>query len=104
MKIVKVTYKSKPEFAATNQVNIKAVMAELQARQYPGIHYHVCVGPDGVSFIHTAFFKSDEDQQLLNDLPEFKYFQQQLKAGGLDTPPQQELLTLVGSSNPLFSD
>jgi hypothetical protein len=57
---------------------------------------------DGKTFIHTAFFESDEDQKLLNELPSFKYFQEQLKAGGFEVPPKQELLTLVGSSVNLF--
>jgi hypothetical protein len=32
----------------------------------------------------------------------FKHFQQQLKAGGLEVAPKQELLTLPGSSNNIF--
>ncbi len=58
---------------------------------------------DNKTFIHTAFFKSDEDQKLLNELPSFKYFQEQLKVSGLEVPPKQELLNLVGSSNNIFN-
>ena len=102
MKIVKVTYTTKPGFVTQNIGNIKVVMNDLQQLNHPGINYNACVGPDGKTFIHTAFFKSDEDQQLLNELASFRYFQEQLKAGGFETPPKQELLTLVGSSFTIF--
>jgi hypothetical protein len=102
MKIVKVTYTTKAGFAQTNQANIKAVMADLQKLNHPGINYNACLGPDGKTFTHTAFFKSEEDQKLLNELPSFKHFQEQLKPG-LEVPPKQELLTLVGSSVTIFN-
>ena len=103
MKIVKVIYTTKSEFSETNQGNIKKVMTDLQSLQHPGINYNACLGVDGKTFIHTAFFKSDEDQKLLNELPSFKHFQEQLKAGRLEVPPKQELLTLVGSSINIFN-
>jgi hypothetical protein len=102
MKIVKVTYTTKTEFAETNQNNIRNVMSELQLLNHQGISYTACISADNRTFTHTAFFKTDEDQKLLNELPSFKYFQEQLKTIGLDTPPNQELLTLVGSSNTIF--
>lgn len=103
MKIVRVTYTTKPEFAEQNQSNIKNVMKDLQKLNHTGINYNACIGTDGKSFIHTAFFKSDEEQKLLNELPSFKYFQEQLKANGFEIPPKQELLNLVGSSKDIFS-
>ena len=103
MKIVKVTYTTKPEFAEQNQTNIKNVMAELQRLQHSGINYNSCLGADGKTFIHTAFFKSEEDQKLLNELPSFKHFQEELKSAGFEVPPRQELLTLVGSSTNIFN-
>lgn len=103
MKIIKVTYTTKPEFAEQNQANIKTVMHDLLALQYPGINYTACLSPDNKTFIHTAFFKTEEDQKLLNDLPSFRQFQEKLKAGGLEIPPKQEILTLVGSSNGIFN-
>jgi hypothetical protein len=103
MKIVKVIYTTKPEFAAQNQANIQQVMADLQTLPHPGINYHCCLGPDGKTFTHTAFFKSDDDQKLLNELPSFQYFQVALKAAGFEAPPKQELLTLVGSSTNIFT-
>jgi hypothetical protein len=101
MKIVKVTYTTKPEFTEQNQSNIKKVMADLKIANHPGISYNACLCEDNRTFIHTAFFKSDEDQKLLNEIPSFKSFQAQLKAGGLESPPKQELLTLVGMFDPV---
>lgn len=103
MKIVKVTYTAKAEFAEQNQSNIKNVMTDLQKLNHPGINYNACIGPDGQTFTHTAFFNEEDDQKTLNELPSFKHFQEQLKAGGLETPPKQELLNLVGSSTNIFN-
>jgi len=102
MKIVKVTYTTKPEYTEQNQSNIKRVMTDLQGIDNLGINYNSCVGVDGISFIHTAFFNSDEDEQVLMKLPSFIQFQQELRANGLEAPPKQELLTLVGSSTNIF--
>jgi hypothetical protein len=104
MKIVKVTYTAKAEYAEQNQKNIKNVMTDLQKLHHPGIDYKVCLSADGKTFIHTAFFSTDEDEKTLLGLPSFKYFQEQLKASGPEVPPKQELLTLVGSSKDIFND
>jgi len=101
MKIVKVTYTTKQEFADQNQLNIKAVMSDLQKQNHPGINYNSCVSADGKTFIHTAFFNSEDDEKILFALPSFKHFQEQLKPG-LESPPKQELLQLVGTSTSIF--
>jgi len=80
----------------------KYVMNELQNANHQGINYNACLLDDNKTFIHTAFFKSEEDQKLLNDLSSFKVFQEQLKSGGLEIPPKQELLTLIGTSPEIF--
>ncbi len=103
MKIVRVTYTCKAGYVEQNQANIKNVMAELQKINNPGINYNCCLGADGQSFTHTAFFNSEENEKVLLTLPLFIYFQQQLKANGLDAPPKQELLSLVGTSKELFN-
>ena len=102
MKIVRVVYTTKAEYSAQNQQNIKSVMADLQKLNHSGINYNSCLSADGKTFIHTAFYKGDEDQKVLNDLPSFKYFQEQLKASGPEAPPKQELLSLVGTSKEIF--
>ena len=102
MKIVRVIYTTKAEFAEQNKGNIKNVMADLQKLNSPAINYNACISADGKTFTHTAFFKSEEDHKFLNELSSFKYFQEQLKSGGLEVPPKQDLLTLVGSSTTIF--
>jgi hypothetical protein len=102
MKIVKVTYTTKAEYAEQNQANIRNVMADLQEINNPGINYNCCLGADGKSFTHTAFFSSEEAEKVLLTLPSFIHFQQQLKASGPETPPKQELPGLVGSSRNIF--
>jgi len=78
-------------------------MTNLQKLNHPGINYNACLSADSKTFIHTAFFNSEEDQKVLNELPSFKYFQEQLKSNGLEVPPKQELLNLVGSPNNIFN-
>lgn len=78
-------------------------MADLQKLHHPGINYNSCLSADGKTFIHTAFFNSDEDEKILLELPSFKYFQQQLKSSRPEVLPKQELLSLVGSSNNIFN-
>jgi predicted transcriptional regulator YdeE len=102
MKIVKVTYTTNTDFSELNQQNIKKVMSDLIKLKHQGINYNACLSADNKTFTHTAFFNSDEDQKILSDLPSFKYFQEQLKASGLEVPPKQELLNLVGSSSDIF--
>jgi len=102
MKIVKVTYTTTAGYAEQNKANIRSVMNDLQQRNSPGINYNTCVSADDKTFIHTAFFQSDEDQKILSELPSFKSFQEQLKASGPEVGPKQELLSLVGSSKNIF--
>lgn len=104
MKIVKVTYTTKAEFSEQNQSNIKNVMTDLQNANHQGINYNACLSADNKTFIHIAFFTSEEDQKLLNELLSFQHFQTQLKASGLEVQPKQELLSLVGSSNNILNN
>jgi hypothetical protein len=103
MKIVKVTYTTKAEYAEQNKSNIRQVMSDLKQSDHPGINYNACLSADNKTFIHTAFFSSDEDEKVLLGLPSFKHFQEQLKASGLEVPPKQEFLTLVDSSVTIFN-
>ena len=103
MKIVKVTYTTNPDYSEKNQLNIKNMMDDLKNLNHPGINYNACISDDNKTFIHTAFFNTDEDQKVLVELPSFIYFQEQLKSSGLEVPPKQELVTLVGSSVTIFN-
>ncbi len=102
MTIVRVIYTAKPEYAEQNKANIRAVMSDLRQLNNPGISYNACLSPDGKTFTHTAFFSSDEERKVLNQLPSFIHFQQQLKASGPEVPPKQDMPTLVGSSKDIF--
>jgi hypothetical protein len=99
MKIIRVTYTTRPAFVEQNMANIKKVMNDLRQLDKSGLLYFSCLGPDGKTFIHTAFFKTDADNERLTKLPSFLHFQQELKAAGYEAPPKQELLTLVASSD-----
>ncbi len=103
MKTVRVTYTARQEYAGQNQQNIQKVMSDLQQLNHPGLLYHCCVNADGKTFVHTAFFKSEQDERVLLDLPSFKSFQQQLMASGPEVPPKQELPAFVGSSHNMFN-
>jgi hypothetical protein len=102
MIIVHVTYTVKPTFTEQNQNNIRKVMEELRQHTNSGINYHACLGADGKTFMHHAFFRSEEDRKLLNELPAFKRFQEELKASGPEAPPKQEMLSFIGSSKEIF--
>ena len=82
MKIVKVTYTTKIDFSEQNQDNIKNVMTDLQNLKHQNINYNACLSADNKTFTHTAFFKSDEDQKILNNLGSFKIFQESFKPSG----------------------
>jgi len=102
MKIVRVTYTVKAEYAEQNQANIKKVMADLQLLHHPDINYNVCLNTDNKTFVHTAFFKEDQDERTLLELPSFIHFQQQLKASGPEVPPKSQHPVLVGASGEIF--
>ena len=102
MKIVQVTYTTTSEYSAHNQRNIEAVMAALKHDGISGINYNACLSADSKTFVHTAYFETEEAQLALNALPIFQEFQAQLKASEPEAPPRQVLLTLVGTSKPIF--
>lgn len=103
MKTVKVIYTARPAFVAENQQNIQQVMSDLQ-KLNADIRYTVCLGADGKTFMHLAFFRTEEDHKILMQLPSFNHFQVELKAKGLEAPPQQESMEVIGSSKPIFND
>lgn len=98
MKIVRVSYTTTPEYSEQNQTNIRAVMTAMQEIDNPNVRYECFLAPDGKSFTHLAVFQTDEAEQVLLTLPQFKSFQEQLKASGPETPPKQDILNIVGSS------
>lgn len=98
MKVVRVQYTTKPEFARINQQNIAAVVAELKTLNNPGIKYGAWLLPDGKTFMHFDQLESEEAHQQLQQLASFKKFAEELWGGGLEVEPKLEILELVAST------
>ena len=102
MKVVRVQYTTRPEFASVNQQNIAAIVEELKLLNHPGIKYTAWLLPDGKTFMHFDQLESEEAHQALQELPSFKKFANELWASGLEVEPHLELLSLVASTETYF--
>jgi len=102
MKIVRVIYEVRPEYAEQNKANVEAVMSDLRSINNPGVKYATYVQEDGVTFMHFAQFQSEEDNQVLNDLDSFKKFRLELKESQPVQPPSATPLSLVAAGFDLF--
>jgi hypothetical protein len=98
---VLVQYKVKPDRATENEELVRAVYAELQEKQPPGLRYSTLKLDDGVSFVHLAEHDEGRPNQL-TQLAAFKRFQEGLEER-CDEPPVLKTLTAVGSYR-LFND
>ena len=98
MKIVRVQYTTTQEYAATNQENIKQVVAELKIINHPGIKYSAYLLADGKTFMHFDQFENEEAHEALIALESFKKFSTELWASNLEVEPVLELPSLVASS------
>ena len=103
MKIVKVQYTTKQEFAATNKENIINVANEVRMLNNPGVKYSAYLLPDGKTFMHLDHFESEEAHRVLTELESFKKFADELDASTLEVEPKLELLSLVASSYDLLA-
>lgn len=103
MKIVKVTYTVRPEFAERNQENVKKFINDLRNMKNCGIHYSSYLADDSKTFVHISLHESDEAQQNLFNLESFKSFQNERDQSGLEAEPKIELLQLVSSSFDIFN-
>jgi len=102
MKIVRVQYTTRLEYAASNQANIRAVIKELKTLNHPGIKYSTYLLPDGKTFMHFDQFADEAAHEALQALESFKKFSAELWASNLETEPELELLQLVGSTEKFF--
>jgi quinol monooxygenase YgiN len=102
MKAVKVQYTVKAEYADTNKRNIRKVMADLQEIDNPGIKYSAFLLDDGKTFVHIGIYSDQAALEVVNNLPSFQFFRDQLKASGPEAPPQGDDLNLVDSSYEIF--
>jgi quinol monooxygenase YgiN len=102
MKSVKVQYTVKTEYATTNKANIRQVMSDLRELANPGIKYSAFVLEDGKTFLHFGMYSDQEALDVVNNLPSFQSFREQLKASSPEVPPKGEDLNLVDSSFEIF--
>ena len=102
MKSVKVQYTVKAEYANSNKKNVANVMADLRELAHPGIKYSTFVLNDGKTFVHIGMYAGQEALDVVNNLPSFQSFREQLKASGPEAPPKGDDLTLVDSSYEIF--
>src|SRR5690242_10044405 len=98
MKIVRVQYTTRLEFASVNQKNINAIVDELKTIGHPGIKYTTWLLPDGKTFMHFDILENEEAHQVLQGLESFKKFARELEASQLEAEPVLEILSLVGST------
>ena len=99
---VKVQYTVNEEYVETNKTNIRQVMADLKEINNPDIKYSAWLLDDGKTFVHLVHRANPEAQKTVSELPSFQEFQRQLKASGLEVPPQADDLSLVGSAWDIF--
>lgn len=102
MKAVKVQYTVKNAYAETNQRNIRKVMMDLRKIAHPGIKYSSFVLDDGKTFVHLGIYSDQAALDVVNKLPSFQFFRDQLKASGPEVPPVGDDLNLVDTSYEFF--
>ena len=101
MKVTRVQYTVRSEFAEQNRQNIAAVMNELRALDRSDVRYAVYLHDDGKTFMHVAQQNSTEAERFPTSLDSFKAFQARLKEN-LEVPPKVEKFSLVEAANPIF--
>lgn len=99
-----VQYTTRAEYAATNQENISQIVNELKSINHPGIRYSAYLLPDGKTFMHLDHLENEEAHHVLQSVPSFKKFDDELWASQLEVEPKLELLTLVASTEKSFID
>lgn len=96
MKAIRVTYQVRPDFVATNESNIQAVMAELAALGDSGVRY-MAFRTDETTFVHVVILDSADKADVVPGLEAFGTFRAALK-GGAVSPPSQADWAVVGTS------
>ena len=101
MKVTRVQYTVRADFADENKKNIDAVMRDMQALGNRDVLYAVYILEDGKTFMHFVHQNTPEAEKLPTSLDSFKRFQARLKEN-LEVPPKVETLGLVQASAPIF--
>ena len=102
IKSVKVQYIVKAEYAEKNKANIRQVMSDLRELNNPGIKFSDFGLDDGRTFLHFGMYSDQETLDVVNNLPSFQSFHEQLKASGPAEPPKGEDLHLIDTSFYIF--
>lgn len=102
MKIVRVQYCTRPEYAPVNTENIQGVVNELKTINHPGIKYSAYILPDGKTFMHFDQFENEEAHLFLQGLDSFKKFAAELHASQLELEPKLDILSLAASTEDFF--
>jgi hypothetical protein len=84
--VVAVRYRVKPDRVEENAELVRAVYAELAARQPQGFRYATFLLEDGLTFVHTAVTEEGAETPL-QQLPAFKRFLEGIR-DRCDEPPQ----------------
>ncbi len=101
MKVVRVQYTVRPDYAGQNWKNVGAVAQELRARHGDKVRYAVYLMDDGKTFMHLGHFNSADDESLLTSLEAFKRFRTQLMEN-LEIAPKVETFALAHASWTIF--
>lgn len=98
MKKVIVLYQVKADRVAENETLIKEVYKQLHERKIEDFHYSTFKLEDNVSFVHIAFFDTEEANTAFSNLPAFKNFQANIKDRCSELPIATPI-TIIGSHN-----
>lgn len=101
MKVTRVQYTVRSDFAEENKSNINAVMQELRSLGSNDVQYAVYLLSDGKTFMHLVHQNTAEVERLPTSLSSFKHFQARLK-DNLEVPPKVETLAQLQSATPMF--
>lgn len=101
MKIIRITYTVKSEFAQKNLENANRFITDLKQINDPAIRYTAYVDANGKTFNHFAVYQNEEAQKTLFALDSFKSFQKQ-RDENLEVQPHIEELKLAGASYSIF--
>ena len=85
----------------TLQGNLKTKNYDLKT-VIPGIKYSSFILEDGKTFLHFGIYADQEALEVVNNLPSFQSFREQLKASEPEIPPKGDDLSLVDSSYEIF--
>ena len=98
MRTVKVQYTVKPDYVEQNKSNIAKVMEALKANPIQGMQYAAFTDSENPNtFVHINMAADEGTLKKINEIAEFKSFQQALKSSQPLVPPRATKLNLVAS-------